>query len=156
MNRRRFFALSLPALLGGAASAVSAQDRPASKPSARRVRMEISHAKTGDSSPQTIVVATDADVETYVAFLQAPASGGKGDALASQAAGPYLRVTPHIEADGKITVSADAQFGQNDIKMAFTARVESGKKELASTMTINGVQENFYVTATVLEPPLKI
>lgn len=151
MDRRHFFALSLPALLG----AVSAQDRPASKPAVRRVRMEISYAKTGDSSSETIVVATDADVETFVAFLQASASGGKGDASASQAAGPYLRVTPHIDGDGKIMVSAEAQFGQNDAKMTFTARVESGKKELASTMTFNGVQENFYVTATVLEPRLK-
>lgn len=153
MNRRHFFALSLPVLLGGAASA---QGKPTSNSTAPRVRLDISHAKTGDSSPQTIVVATDADVETYVAFLQVPASGGRGSTSTPYATGSYLRVTPHIEADGKITVSAEAQFGENDIKMTFTARVESGKKELASTMTINGVQENFYVTATILEPPLKI
>ncbi len=169
MKRRHFFAAALPALLGGGALKAWAQDQPASKPSPRRVRIGVflskPSLKQGDTNALITQVTTDEDVATYASFIQMYTYQIAGGKTASQAFGPRLRVTPRIEADGRITVDAKVEYevaaagaapGQplplHSTSMTFVRTVESGKQVMLGNLVLGDGQEQLWLTATMLEP----
>jgi hypothetical protein len=144
MNRRLFFAGTLPALLGFAASRTSAEAKPQPEPSRRRVRIEVSFLKptfrAGDTNAHIIQTVTEEDVAAYAAFLQMYTYQITGGTSTSQAFGPSLRVTPRIDASGRITLDGRVQYeeaasgavsGQplplNSGSQTFLRTVESGE-----------------------------
>ena len=173
MNRRRFFALSLPALLGGAISAAMAQDKPV--PTAlRRVEIVVSLLEPaldlGRTNARMITIITEEDVETYASFLQMYSfeANAADQTVKSQAFGPYLRVTPHIDAEGRIKIDAKVQYEEAistarpnqplplaSTSTAFTIAVESGKAVIIGGVAVEGVQKQVQVTATILAPSSK-
>jgi len=169
MKRRHFFAAALPALLGGGALKTWAQDKPASKPSPRRVRIEVflskPSLKQGDTNALIIQVTTDESVATYASFIQMYTYQIAGGEATSQAYGPRLRVTPHIEANGKITIDAKVEYevaasgaapGQplpiHSTSMTIRQTVESGKQVMFGGLGMGDVQGQLWLTATMLEP----
>ena len=121
MNRRHFLAAALPALLGGTALKATADNTPQSKPSPRRIKIDVSLPpytfKPGDSNTHTITVVTNEGVETYAAFTQTHSfqvyqADKKAFAAAVQEIGPSLTVTPHINDDGTIHLNFTVQMQQ--------------------------------------------
>lgn len=174
MNRRRFLAASMPALslsslLGWSASGVSAQSKPTSKQAPRRVKIEVTllapALNLDHINARTILVITDEDVATYAAFKQMYTYQIKGDKAISQYFGPYLFVTPHIEADGRITVTAKLQYegaasdappneplAISSNSMTATRTVESGHSVILGGLAVGGAQEQIQLMATLLDP----
>ena len=167
MNRRHFFALSLPALLGGTASAASAQ----AKPALRRVKIEVSllgsSLKLGSINAHIISVVAEEDAETSAVFLQMYTfkENAAAGTVSSQAFGPALHVTPHLEAGGKITLTGKVQFEEavssaapneplplNSNSLAFTRTVTSGQATTLGGLIMGEVQRQVEVTATLLAP----
>ncbi len=175
INRRRFFAVSLPTLLGRASLHAMADNMPtlkpeSQKPNPRRVKIEVfllsAALKLGNTNAHIITVVTDEDVPTYASFLQMYTFEEKGDTSKSQAFGPYLRVTPHIEADGKITLDAKVQFEEstaetappeqplslNSQSLAVKRTVESGHMVTLGGLAMGNEQKQMQLTATLLPP----
>ncbi len=169
MKRRHFFAAALPALLGGGALKAWAQDKPASKPSPRRVRIEVflskPSLKQGDTNALITQVSTDEDVATYASFVQMYTYQVAGGTATSQAFGPRLRVTPRIEADGRITVDAKVEYevaaagaapGQplplHSNSITFVRTVESGKQVMLGGIGMGDIPGQLWLTATTLAP----
>lgn len=169
MKRRHFFAAALPALLGGGALKAWAQDKPASKPSPRRVRIAVflskPSLKQGDTNALIIQVSTDEDVANYASFVQMYTYQITGGEATSQAFGPRLRVTPHIEANGKITVDAKMEYevaaagaapGQplpiHSTSMTIRQTVESGKQVMLGNLSLGDIHGQLWLTATILAP----
>ncbi len=168
MNRRHFLALTLPALLGGAASAALAQEKPA--PTApRRVKIELSllgpSLKIGSTTAHVVTVITEENVEAYASFLQMYTfkENEAEHTVNTQAFGPYLRVTPHIEADGRIKIEANFQYEEASLaaepnkplpvastSVTFTHLMESGKPLIVGSALMEGAQAVIQVTATLL------
>ncbi len=171
MNRRRFFALSLPALLGGTATAALAQKPPIPKP--RRIKIEVSllapDLTLGKTNARILTVETDEGVETFASFLRMYTfkANAADQTVASQAYGPSLRVTPKIEPDGRIALTGGWQFEEAVSPVAapnqplpttstsakLTHTVESGKALALGGLVMNGVQTTIQVTATLLPLP---
>lgn len=171
MNRRRFFAVSLPALLGWAAPTALAENKLAHKPAAQRVEITVSlskptqNLKAGNIYVQTIILVTEEDVETYTAFLQTYTYKITGVVSSCQEFGPSLRVTPHIETSGEITLDAEIQFKEpashapagkplpiNSNSLTLIRTVKSGEAIMVSSSVVGGVQEEIVLSATVLKP----
>ena len=171
MNRRHFFAVTLPALLGWAAPGAFAQDKPTAKPAPRRIRIEISLLKStlnlGETNAHIIVVVTEEDMETYAAFLQMYTfkENEAEHTVASQAFGPKLSITPHIEADGRIRLNGKVEFEEavssaapseplpiTTNSLALTRTVTSGQAVTLGGLVLNGVPKQIQVTATLLAP----
>lgn len=154
---------------------MSAQNNPAPKPLPRRVNIQVSLLKPsldfGDTAASTILVVTDEDVETYVAFKQVNTLKGydpqtKRDIPIPQAIGPSLRVTPRIEANGQITLYTEVQFEEatpgaapgmasgttvRGVKVRQT--VESGQAVMLDDLIkVKGVKPQIRLTATILKP----
>ena len=168
MNRRRFFALSLPALLGGAATAALAQKQPTPKP--RRVKVEVSllapNLTLGKTNARILTLETDEGVETFASFLRMYTfkANAADQTVDSQAYGPYLRVTPKIEPDGRITLAGELRYEEAISPVAalnrplpvatttakFVRLVESGKALVMGGLVVDGVQTTIQITATLL------
>jgi len=177
MNRRHFFAVTLSALSGLTTSRALAQDKPIPKPSPRKVEIEVSLIKSAlrpdntNTYTHTIFIITDEDVETYAAFTQEDTfqiydAKTKRHTSASQTFGPYLRVTPHIEPDGHMTVSAKVKFEEivpGDLFMeptptiskllTVTRTVESGQATVLGNVVIGKAQGRIQLIATILQTP---
>ena len=112
MNRRRLLAAALPVLFGGGASRALAQDKP--KP--KRIRIEVSLQKPGlalsEINAQIIVLTTAEGVETNAMFLQMYTfRANKADnTVSSQAFGPKLTLTAHVEPNQHIHIIGTMAF----------------------------------------------
>ena len=169
MNRRHFFAVTLPALLGAATPRLFAQAKPVAKPSPRRIKIEVDLLKSaltlGDTNAQSILIVTDEDVEVYANFIQMYTYKIKDDQSTNQAFGPYLRVTPHVEPNGEIALVGKLQFEEaasgavpgeplpvRSTSLAFTRMVESGHSMTIGALAMGDTQRQVQLTATVLAP----
>ena len=171
MNRRHLLAALLPALLGWAAPGAPAWSKPALKPPRRRIKIEVfllgSSLKLGNTNARIIVVVTEEDVATYAAFLQMYTFEEKGDTSKSQMFGPYLRVMPHVGADGAITVDAKVQFEEatsvstpvpsqplplSSNSLAAVRTVKSGQTVTLGGLMMGSDQKQLQLKATILAP----
>jgi len=169
MNRRHFFAATLPALLGWTASSASARSKPALKPPRRRIKIEVSllnsSFKLDNTNAHIVVVVTEEDVATYASFLQMYTFEEKGGTATSQAFGPYLRVTPHVGADGAITVDAKVQFEEatsasapnrplplSSNSLSAVRTVKSGQTVTLGGLMMGSDQKQLQLKATILAP----
>jgi len=171
MNRRHFFALTLPALLSGPTSAALAQEKPMLRTTPRRVKIEVSllgpSLKIGSINARIISIVAEEDAEAYVAFLQMYTfkENEAEHTVSSQAFGPTLRVTPHLEASGQITLTGKVQFEEavsgaapneplplNSNSLAFTRTVLSGQATTLGGLIMGELQKQVQVTATLLAP----
>lgn len=171
MNRRHFFALTLPALLGGATSAALAQGKPALKTAPRRVKIEVSllgpSLKLGSINAHIISVVAEEDAEAYASFLQMYTfkENEAAHTVSSQAFGPALSITPHLEADGRITLTGTVQFEEaisdaapnkplplSSNSLAFTRTVTSGQAATLGGLIMGKAQRQVQITATLLAP----
>ena len=172
MNRRHFFAATLPALLGSAALPALAQGK-LSRTAPRRVRIEASLLKPtltlGETNAQIIVVIAQEGVETYAAFLQMYTykANTADHTVTSQAYGPKLTVTPHLQANGQITLTGKIEFEEatsaaapneplaiSTHSQSFVRTLTSGEAVLLGGLIIDGVRpQQIQLTATLLPAP---
>ena len=171
MNRRHFFALTLPALLGGSTSAALAQKQPLLRPAPRRIKIEMTllspSLTLGSINAHIITVVAEEDVEAYAAFLQMYTfkENEAAKTVSSQAYGPALHVTPHLEASGQITLIGKVQFEEAvsnaapneplplySSSLMFTRTVLSGQAAALGGLVMGGVQRQVQATATLLAP----
>ena len=157
-------------MLGATALNARADNKPTPKPAPRRIKIEVSllnsALKLGSTNAHIIVVGTEEDVATYASFLQMYTFEETGDTSQSQAFGPYLRVTPHIEADGKITLDAKVQFEESTSgtalpnqplpllsnSLAIKRTVESGHSVTLGALMVGSEQKQIQLTAIILPP----
>ncbi len=169
LNRRHFFAASLPALLGWTVPTASAQEKPAPKPVTRRVKIQISFHKPssspGDSDDRTILLVTNEDVETYAAFTQMHPyrvdQAGGNTYTTEQDFGPWVRVRPRIGARGKITVDVKVEYANATSVAVTDVPFSVHSHTVTRTMTVENGQAVFLddfaagrqiqLTATILE-----
>ena len=175
MNRRNFLTAALPAVMGTVALGARASTTGATAPP-RRIKIEVSHLKPsqgfGDLATNTVVVVAVEGVETYAAFTRFNNLAGYDSKTnraipVAQPIGPsYLRVTPRVEPDGKITVVANVQFEEPAISSAPSSdaavsiavmkldgckhTLESGQSVMLDSLP--GVKPQIQLTATLLGP----
>ncbi len=170
MKRRHFFAASVPILLGATALDAMADSKTTPKLAPKRIKIEVSllnsALKLGNTNARIIVIGTEEDVATYASFLQMYTFEEAGGTSNSQAFGPYLRVTPHIESDGKITLDAKVQFEESTSgtappnqplrllsnSLAVKRTVESGHSVTLGGLMVGNEQKQIQLTATILPP----
>ena len=114
----------------------SAQDKP--KP--KRVRIEVSLQKSGlalgETNAQIVVLTAEEGVETNAAFLQMYTfkKNEADDTASSQAFGPKLNVTAHVEPDGRIRLNGKIEF---ETAAALTAPVGEPLPIASTSLVLN-------------------